>query len=131
MRSLDHIYSSVSSSLKFQCFKAQISWALEHLICCCHYDVHLCFVHFSLCYAAATAKSLQACPALCDTIDGSPPGSDIPGILQASKNTGVGCRFLLQCMKVKVKGKSLNRVQLSATPWTAVYQAPPSMGFSR
>ena len=49
---------------------------------------------------------------------------DSPG-----KNTRVGCHFLLQCMKVKVK--SLSRVQPLATPWTAAYQAPPSMGFSR
>ena len=49
---------------------------------------------------------------------------DSPG-----KNTGVGCHFLLQCMKVKVK--SLSRVWLLATPWTAAYQAPQSMGFSR
>ena len=47
---------------------------------------------------------------------------DSPG-----KNTGVGCHFLLQCMKVK----SLSRVRLFMTPWTAAYQAPPSMGFSR
>ena len=50
--------------------------------------------------AATTAKSLQSCPTLCDPIDGSPPGSPVPGILQA-RNTGVGCHFLLQCMKVK------------------------------
>ena len=43
------------------------------------------------------------------------------------KNTGVGCHFLLQCVKVK----SLSHVRLLATPWTAAYQAPPSMGFSR
>ena len=49
---------------------------------------------------------------------------DSPG-----KNTGVGCHFLLQCMKVKMK--SLSRVRLFKTPWTAAYQAPPSMGFSR
>ena len=49
---------------------------------------------------------------------------DSPG-----KNTGVGCHFLLQCMKVKVK--SLSRIRLLATPWTAAHQAPPSMGFSR
>ena len=49
--------------------------------------------------AAAAAKSLQSCPTLCDPIDGSPPGSTIPGILQA--RTGVCCHFLLQCMKVK------------------------------
>ena len=121
--------------------------------------------------AAATAKSLQSCPTPCDPIDSSPPGSPVPGILQArtlewvaislssagihaksfqlcptlcdphrrqptrlprpwdspGKNTGVGCRFLLQCVKVK----SLSRVQLVATPWTAAQQAPLSMGFSR
>ena len=49
--------------------------------------------------AAAAAKSLQSCPTLCDPIDGSPPGSPVPGILQA--RTRVGCHFLLQCMKVK------------------------------
>ena len=49
--------------------------------------------------AATAAKSLQSCPTLCDPIDGSPPGSPAPGI--PGKNTGVGCRFLLQCMKVK------------------------------
>ena len=47
---------------------------------------------------------------------------DSPG-----KNTGVGCHFLLQCMKVK----SLSHVRLLLTPWTAAYQALPSMGFSR
>jgi len=51
---------------------------------------------------------------------------DSPG-----KNTGVGCHFLLQCMKVKVKVKSLSRVRLLAIPWTVARQAPPSMGFSR
>ena len=51
---------------------------------------------------------------------------DSPG-----KNTGVGYHFLLQCMKVKSESESLSRVRLLATPWTAAYQAPPSMGFSR
>ena len=51
--------------------------------------------------AAAAAKSLQSCPTLCNPIDGSPPGSPVPGILPPGKNTGVGCHFLLQCMKVK------------------------------
>ena len=50
-------------------------------------------------HAAAAAKSLKSCPTLCDPTDGSPPGSPVPGILQA--NTGVGYHFLLQCMKVK------------------------------
>ena len=49
---------------------------------------------------AATAKSLQLCPTLCDPIDGSPPGSPCPWD-SPGKNTGVGCHFLLQCMKVK------------------------------
>ena len=51
-------------------------------------------------YAAAAAKSLQSCPTLCDPIDGSPPGSPIPGILQA-RTLELGCYFLLKCMKVK------------------------------
>ena len=55
-------------------------------------------------YAAAAAKSLQSCPTLCDPIDGSPPGSPVPGILPG-KNTGVGCHFLLQCRKVKSKNE--------------------------
>ena len=77
--------------------------------------------------AAAAAKSLQSCLTLCEPIDGSPPGSAVPGILQA--RTRVGGHFLLQCMKVKVK--SLSRVRLYASPWTAAHQAPPSMRFSR
>ena len=55
-------------------------------------------------HAAAAAKSLQSCPTLCDPIDGSPPGSPVPGN-SPGKNTGVGCHFLLQCMKVKSKCK--------------------------
>ena len=74
----------------------------------------------------AAAKSLQSCLTLCDPIDGSPSGSSIPGILQA-RITGVGCHFLLQCVKVK----SLRCACLLATPWTAAHQAPLSMGFSR
>ena len=50
--------------------------------------------------AAVAAKSFQLCPTLCDPIDGSPPGSLVPGILQA-RILEVGCHFLLQCMKVK------------------------------
>ena len=80
--------------------------------------------------AAAAAKSLQSCPTQCDPIDGSPPGSPIPGILQART---------LECVAIsssnagkwKVKVKSLSHVRLLATPWTAAHQAPPSMGFSR
>ena len=80
--------------------------------------------------SAAAAQSLQLCPTLCDTIDGSPPGSAVPGILQVRTLEWVAISFF-NAWKWKVKVKSLSRVQLSATPWTAAYQAPPSMGFSR
>ena len=76
--------------------------------------------------AAAAAKSLQSCPTLCDPIDGSPPGSPIPGILQA----------ILECVAIsfsnarkwKVKVKSLSHVRLCAIPRIAAYQAPPVHG---
>ena len=74
---------------------------------------------------SASAKSLQSCPTL------RPHRWQLTRLLCAwdspGKNTGVGCHFLLQCMKVK----SLSRVRLLATPWIAAYQAPPSMGFSK
>ena len=76
------------------------------------------------------AKSLQSCLTLCDPIDGSPPGSSTPGILQARTLEWVAISFSNAC-KCKVKVKSLSHVQLLATPWTAAHQAPPSMGFSR
>ena len=80
--------------------------------------------------AAAAAKSLQSCPTLCDPIDGSPPDSAIPGILQARTLEWVAISFS-NAWKWKVKVKSLSRVQLLATPQTAAYQALPSMGVSR
>ena len=79
---------------------------------------------------AATAKSLQSCPTLCDPIDGRPPGSPVPGILQAKTLEWVAISFS-SAWKWKAKGKSLSRVWLLATPRTAAYQVPPSMGFSR
>ena len=80
--------------------------------------------------AAPAAKSLQSCPTLCDPIDGSPPGSPVPGILQARTLEWVAISFS-NAWKWKVKVKSLSRVRLLATPWATAYQAPPSMGFSR
>ena len=77
---------------------------------------------------AAAAKSLQLCPTLCNPIDSSPPGSPIPGILQARTLEWVAISFS-NAWKWKVKVKSLSRVRLFSTPWTAAYQAPPSMGF--
>ena len=77
--------------------------------------------------AAAAAKSLQSCRTLCDPIDGSPPGSPFPGILQARTLGWVAISFS-NAWKRKVKVKSLSRVWLFATPWTAAHQAPPSTG---
>ena len=80
--------------------------------------------------AAAAAKSLQSCPTLCDPIHGLPPGSPVPGILQARTLEWVAISFS-NAWKWKVKMKSLSRVRLLATSWTAAHQAPPSMGLSR
>ena len=92
--------------------------------------------------AAAAAKSLQSCPTLRDPIDGSPPGSPVPGILQARTLEWIAISFSnagkwkvkvkkKKEKEKKVKVKSLSHIQLLATPWTTAYQAPPSMGFSR
>ena len=79
---------------------------------------------------AASAKSLQLCLTLCDPKDGSPPGSPVPGILQARTLEWVAISFS-NAWKSKMKVKLLSRVRPSATPWSAAFQAPPSMGFSR
>ena len=80
---------------------------------------------------AAAAKSLQSCPTLCDPTDGSPPGSSLPGILQARILEWVAISFS-NAWKWKVKVKSLSRVRLLATPWTACSLPGSSvMGFSR
>ena len=80
--------------------------------------------------AAAAAKSFQSCPTLYDPIDGSPPGSPVPGILQARTLEWVAISFS-SAWKWKVKVKSLGRVGLLATPWTEAHQGPLSMGLSR
>jgi len=80
--------------------------------------------------SAAAPKSLQSCPTLCNPIDGRPPGSPVPGILQARILEWVAISFS-NAWKWKVKVKSLSCVRLLETPWTAAHQAPPSMGFSR
>ena len=80
--------------------------------------------------STAAAKSLQSCQTLCDPIDSSPPGSPVPGILQARTLEWVAISFS-NAWNWKVKVKSLSRVRLLSTPWTAAYQAPLSMGFSR
>ena len=81
-------------------------------------------------YAAAAAKSHQFCPTLCNPIDGSPPGSPVPGILQARTLEWVAIAFS-NAWKWKVKVSSPSHVRLVVTPWIAAHQAPPSMRFSR
>ena len=81
-------------------------------------------------FCPAAAKSLQSCLTLCDPIDGSPPGSPVPGILQPRTLEWVAISFS-SAWKWKVKVKSLIHVRLLATPWTAAHQAPLSMGFPR
>ena len=68
----------------------------------------------------AAAKLLQSCPTLCDPIDSSPPGSPVPGILQARTLEWVAISFS-KAWKWKVKVKSPSSVRLLATPWTAAY----------
>ena len=96
----------------------------------CKYFKSFISLMVQLSSADTAAKSLQSCPTLCDPIDGSPPGSAVPGILQARTLEWVAISFS-NAAKWKVKVKSLSHVQLSVTPWTAAHQAPPSMGFSR
>ena len=88
------------------------------------------FPSSSLPAAAAAAKSLQSWPTLCDPIDGRPPSSSVPGTLQTRTLEWVAIAFS-NAGKWKVKVKSLSRVWLLAAPWTAAYQAPSSMRFSR
>ena len=82
----------------------------------------MCYANKVIVAAAAAAKSLQSCPTLCDPRDSSPPGFPIPGF--PGKNTGVGCHFLLQCMKVKSESEVAQSCPTLSDP-------TPSMGFSR
>ena len=68
-----------------------------------------------ICYATAAAKLLQSCLTLCDPIEWQPTRLPCPWD-GPGKNTGVGCHFLLQCVKEKVKVKSLSRARLSSNP---------------
>ena len=97
--------------------------------------VSCCFLIFCVLYpvtliaATAATKSLQSCPTLW-------PHRRQPTRLlhpwdSPGKNAGVGCHFLLQCMRVKSESEVAQLCLTVATPWTAAYQAPPSMGVSR
>ena len=114
---------------KFTTQSAPDIWRkLQKLVFCPNMDLQ-CLLRAAAA-AVAVAKSLQSCPTLCDPIDGSPSGSPVPGILQARTLEWVAISFS-DAWKWKVKVKSLSRVRLLVTPWTAAYQAPPSIGFSR
>jgi len=97
-----------------------------HIYVFCNFHINSSII---LCTAAA-AKSIQSCLTLCDPMDGSPPDFPVPGILQVRTLEWVAISFS-NAWKWKVKVKSLSRLRLIATPWTAAYQAPPFMGFSR
>ena len=120
----NHIQYPVISHNGKEYEKEYMCVCVTELLCCTAVINTLWFNY------AAAAKSLQSCPTLCDPIDGSPPGSPVPGILQARTLEWLAISFS-SAWKWKVKGKLLSRVRLFATPWTAAYQAPPSMGFSR
>ena len=96
----------------------------NHLILCCP------LLLLTSIFPAAAAKLPQSSPTLCDPIDGSPPGSPVPGTLQARTLNWFAISFS-NAWKWKVKVKSLSHIWLLATPWTAAHQAPLSMGFSR
>ena len=123
--------SVMSQHLSKSCETGKGMWNYHHLkreICIWLHDLPRAKTKSNP--AAAAAKSLQSCPTLCNSIDGSPPGSPVPGILQARTLEWVAISFS-SAWKWKLKEKSLSRVRLIAILWTAAYQAPPSMGFSR
>ena len=93
-------------------------------------SVYSCYLFLISSASVVAAKSLQSCPTPCNPRDGSPPGSPIPGILQARTLEWVAISFS-NAWKRKFKVKWVSHVRLLATPWTAAYQAPLSMGFSR
>ena len=121
------VWTNLSSNLSFnkKCLshlkETESKFNFQNTILGKYYDIKA---------ASAAAKSLQSCPILCDPVDGSPPGSPIPGILQARTLERVAISFS-NAWKWKVKMKSLSCVRLLATPGTAAHQAPPFMGFSR
>ena len=115
---------SIPSSIKWHWETVAVS-----LFCICFLLSCYFWEDLSSCLAAA-AKSLQSCLTLCDPIDGSPSGSPVPGILQARTLEWIAI-FFSNAWKWKVKVKSLSHVWPSATLWTAAFQAPLSMGFSR
>ena len=130
-----HNYPPVSFFSKFLFFfcTSSASWIVALLVFILTFDLagppELIFPS-SRPQVFVAANSLQLCLTLCDPIDSSPPGSPVPRILQARILEWVAIFFPIE-WKWKMKVKLLSSVRLLATPWTAAYQAPPSMGFSR
>ena len=93
------------------------------------YGMPICFIYVICWVAAAAAKSLQLCLTLCDPIDGSPQGSPIPGILQASVLEW-GCHFLLQCMKVKSESEATQSCPTLSDPMDCSLPGSLFIGFS-
>ena len=112
--------ATVWSHITFNCFISLV-FNLWHFL-------SLSLSIMTLILDAAAAKSLQLCPTLCDPIDGSPPGSPVPGILQARILEWVAISSS-NAWKWKEKVRSLSRVRLLVTPSTTAYQVPPSMDF--
>ena len=108
----------------------ELNWDLLHCTCILYQLNHQGSPNVCILPYAAAAKSLQSWPTLYDPIDGIPPGYPVPGILLARTLEWVAIAFS-SAWKWKVKVKSLSCVRLLATPWSAAYQAPPSMGFAR
>ena len=116
--------------LQYSCLENPVKLATLGFLFFSNLSEHLFLFMSHLNHHATAAKSLQSCLTLCDPIDSSPPGSPIPGILQARTLEWVSVSFS-NAWKWKVKVESLSRVRFFATSLTVAYQAPPSMGLSR
>ena len=125
-----NIYNNIYISLMHTYLSNTVSFYYSWRTFLLEIDADYTVISYFSMVAAAAAKSLQLCLTLCDPIDGSPPGSPVPGILQARTLEWVAISFS-NVWKWKMKVKSLSCVQLLATPWTTAHQALLSMGFSR
>ena len=123
---IKYVFPDISTWFNFKMFKYWTNYLEIQILMFLSISINIGILK----WVAAAAKSLQSCSTLCDPIDGSPPGSSVPGILQARTLEWAAISFS-NAWKWKVKVKSLSHVWLSVTPWTAAYQAPLSMGFSR
>ena len=123
----DFVFSSYGISIKNFTILGWRTLSIGQAIALFCRNLHCVFIfNFSLLLLLSRFSRVW----LCNPIDGSPPGSAVPGILQARTLEWVAIS-VSNARKWKVKVKSLSRAWLLGTPWTAAYQAPPSMGSSR